>query len=212
MNAHALRIGILMGLAVLAVGPAVAQERTGASGAEVAHEDSAFTHVSPQIERLARYIGLWSVTVQYFDRAGQPSATLKGTEEITWLLDRQAIQRAFTTQSESTTFRALGILTFNQAVGRYQGVWFDNDYERTHDPTQVEGEWNDKGDTVVYTLTSMNPDGTKSEYRVVERFPDPQQRIATTYQVEDDTIKKLSETQFTRAKPCPDRIYRVFDQ
>ena len=70
-------------------------------------------HVNPQLARLAAFVGPWAVTETHFDVRGDVVATVKGTEEITWVLDRHAIRRVYQSRAEASHYRAIGMLTWN---------------------------------------------------------------------------------------------------
>ena len=165
--------------------------------------------VKPELARLEMFIGPWRVTETHFNRRGEVVATVKGTEEITWILDHCAIRRAYQSDSDTEVYRAIGTLTFNDIEGKYQGVWFDN--ASRGGPTTVRGEWDEKALTMVFTLESLGTDGSVVRHKVVERFVDEKRRVATTYLLKGAEIIKRTEVQYERAIPCPAGVRRIFD-
>lgn len=170
---------------------------------------SPIDQVKPELARLEMFIGPWRVTETHFSRRGEVVATAKGTEEITWILDRCAIRRVYQSDSGTNVYRAIGTLTFNDIEGKYQGVWFDN--ASRGGPTTVKGEWDEGTLTMVFTLESLATDGSVVRHKVVERFVDEKRRVATTYLLKGTEIIKRTEVQYQRAIPCPAGVRRIFD-
>lgn len=172
-----------------------------------AEGEKAVEFASPELARLDIFIGPWSVTESHFNPRGELIATVKGTEEITWILDHRAIRRAYSTATGSTIFKAQGTLTWNSEGKKYHGVWFDN--VSTAGPTTVTGSWDDQTRTMLFHLESAGRDGAIVRYRVVERFTDPQIRVATTYLVDGSNLVKRMEVEYKRATPCPARALSI---
>jgi len=165
-------------------------------------------YVSPEIARLEPLIGPWDLTETHFDDRGEVIGKVKGKEEITWILDRRAIQRTYISGTEPNLYRALGTLTFNEVERKYHGVWFDN--ASTAGPRITKGEWAEESAAFVFTLESVSQDGSKVQYRVVERFVHEEKRVATTYVIKgDESVKRMVVT-YTRPVPCPGRL-RIID-
>jgi hypothetical protein len=156
---------------------------------------------SPEIAVLDRFIGPWNVIENHFNARGDVVATVKGTEEIVWVLDKHAIRRTYATGGEPSVYRAIGMLMWNPTRQRYEGAWFDN--TSAAGPTQVSGAWDDASLTMTLALTSSTSDTDKQQFKVVERFTDDEHRIATTYKVRGSEIEKVLEVQYVRTIPCP---------
>ncbi len=163
---------------------------------------------SPELARLDLFIGPWSVTESHFNPRGELIATAKGTEEITWILDHRAIRRAYSTAPGATIFKANGTLTWNDAEKKYHGVWFDN--VSTAGPTTATGTWDDETHTMLFHVESSGREGATVRYRVVEKFPDPQTRMATTYLIDGSNLVKRMEVEYKRATPCPAKALTIF--
>jgi len=203
---------IAAGLFAVRPGSAARAEEPEQSANEPKTEPKGFPYISPEIQRLTMYVGPWRVTERHFNASGDVVATVKGTEEITWLLDRRAIQRAYNTVSDTASYKALGTLTYNTASKRYEGVWFDN--MSTFGPVTVTADWDDDARTMTYTLEARGPGGDTKTYKRIEEFPDepyPERRTAATFEVKGTTVTKLFEVQYVRSKPCPSKLQRVFD-
>lgn len=166
-------------------------------------------HVKPELARLEMFIGPWRVTETHFNRQGDVVAMVKGTEDITWILDRCAIRRFYQSDSDANVYRAIGMLTWNEVEGKYQGVWFDN--ASSGGPTTAKGDWDEGRRTMVFTLESLGTDGSVVKHKVVERFVDEKLRVATTYLLKGTEIVKRTEVQYQRAIPCPAGVRRIFD-
>jgi hypothetical protein len=165
---------------------------------------------NPETDRLGVLVGVWTVTQNQFDRKGAVTRTIKGSEEIVWIVDHHAIQRTVTTVDGSTTNRAVGSLGWNTAEKKYKGVWFDN--YSTCGPTTVTADWNDKEHILTYTLEAQEPGGAKTQYRIVEKFPDSEHREATTYRIEPGgVLVKELVVQYKRTTPCPPGIRVIFE-
>jgi hypothetical protein len=169
--------------------------------------EKAVEFASPELARLDVFIGPWSVTESHFNPRGELIATAKGTEEITWILDHRAIRRAYSTSTGSTVFKANGTLSWNDVEKKYQGVWFDN--VSTAGPTTVTGSWDDQTRTMLLDVESSGREGSTIRYRVVERFADPQTRVATTYLIEGSSLIKRMEVEYKRATPCPAKAITI---
>ena len=167
----------------------------------------AIEFASPELARLDIFVGPWSVTESHFNPRGEVIATVKGTEEITWILDHRAIRRAYSTSTGTTVFKANGTLTWNDVEKKYHGAWFDN--VSTAGPTTAMGSWDDETKTMLFHVESSGRDGSTVRYRVVERFTDPQTRVATTYLLEGSNLVKRMEVEYKRATPCPAKAITI---
>ncbi|MEK7757891.1 MAG: DUF1579 family protein, partial [Planctomycetota bacterium] len=132
-----MRIARFLSLVMLSTLPAIGQDEpdSARSKGSPAEGEKTVVFANPEIARLDIFIGPWSVTESHFNPRGELIATVKGTEEITWILDHRAIRRAYSTATGSTIFKAHGTLTWNNADKKYHGVWFDN--VSTAGPTTV---------------------------------------------------------------------------
>lgn len=161
----------------------------------------------PELERLDLFVGAWSVVESHFDPRGEVVATTKGTEEIVWVLDHRAIRRTYTTSGGTSTFRALGLLTWNAMEKKYQGTWYDN--VSTLGPTGVKGEWVQDTKTLTLEIESLGSDGKPVRHRVVEKFEGLEKRTATTYRVDGTNLIKRLEVVYQRTTPCPARLRTI---
>jgi|GEM_PF-3363296 len=164
-------------------------------------------YVNPETEVLERLYGVWFVTEQHFDERGGVLGTVKGQEEIQWILNDHAIRRTYRTGTEPSTFEAIGILTWNTALKVYRGIWIDN--HSTLGPTTFKGDWNERTESFVFELDSVGADGKSVRYRVVEKFVNADTRRATTYALDGDKLIKRIEVSYKRAEPCPDARGRM---
>lgn len=204
-----MRIARFLSIVMLSTLPAIGQDepdstRSKSTSGEV---EKTVEFASPELARLDIFIGPWSVTESHFNPRGELIATVKGTEEITWILDHRAIRRAYSTAPDSTIFKAQGTLTWNNVEKKYHGVWFDN--VSTVGPTTVTGSWDDQTRTMLFQVESPGRDGSIVRYRVVERFADPQTRVATTYLIDGSNLVKRMEVEYKRATPCPARALNI---
>lgn len=162
----------------------------------------------PELEALDRLVGLWNVIETHFDTRGRTVVTAKGTEEIKWTLDHHVIQRIYKSTTGSGQFRAVGMLAYNDARKKYHGAWFDN--VSTSGPALVEGEWDSQARVFTWTLESSAINGSTQRHRVVERFPDEQTRVATTFLLDGAKVIKRLEVRYKRTAPCPSKIRASF--
>lgn len=156
---------------------------------------------APELETINRFLGPWNVKQTHFDAKGEVVARTKGTEEISWLLDRRVLRRAFTIESGDTVYRAIGTLTWNGTTQQYEGFWFDN--HSLGGPVTVTAEWQADTSTMIFTHESLDESGSKVTHRTVDRFIDEENREAATYLLDGSRVKKLFVTYYKRAKPCP---------
>ena len=165
---------------------------------------------NPELARFDMLIGPWKVTETHFNPSGEQIATVKGTEKISWILDHHAVRRSYETQTESTAFEAVGILTYNQAQREYQGAWFDN--ASTSGPVTVRGVWKEDPRSFVFTLEAVTRGGAIVRYRVVEELPDEERRIATTYLLKGGELIKRLEVRYQRYSKCPPLVRPIFGE
>jgi len=203
------RIARFLSLVMLSTLPAIGQDEPDAvrRKGSPAEGEKTVEFANPELARLDLFIGPWSVTESHFNPRGELIATVKGTEEITWILDYRAIRRAYSTATDSTIFKAQGTLTWNNTDKKYHGVWFDN--VSTAGPTTVTGSWDDQTRTMLFQVESPGGEGSTVRYRVVERFADPQTRVATTYLVDGSNLVKRMEVEYKRATPCPAKALTI---
>lgn len=164
--------------------------------------------ISAEYQPLEFYIGAWTVSENHFNVHGKVIATVKGTEENRWILDRHAVQRTYTTSTDSNVYRAVGTFTWIAITKKYQGVWFDN--ASIAGPNIVEGDWIADTNTFVYTMTT-NSIASNVKYKIVEKFLDEKTRLATTYEVRGSKVIKKLEVRYTRTTPCPAKIRYILD-
>lgn len=165
--------------------------------------------VSPEVARLDLFVGTWVLKQSHLNADGEVVSTVKGTEEITWVLDHRAIQRSYKSGADEKPFRALCVLSWNDLEKKYNGYWFDN--SSTAGPAEAKGEWQDDTRSMVFAMESLDAEGQAVRYRVVEQFIDNERRVATTYLLQGDELVKQMVVTYRRAVPCPDRIRTIFD-
>lgn len=166
-----------------------------------------FKYASPEVQRLEMYEGPWQVTEHHFDDRGR-EVIVKGTEEIRWVLDRRAVERTYTTSSDTTVYRAMSLLTYNDVAKTYQGVWLDN--VSTSGPSTATGEWNNTEKTMTWSIESTTPKGEKATYRVIEKFPDANHRVGTTFVIKGNEVFKRLVVEYTRTIPCPSKRANMY--
>jgi len=159
---------------------------------------------------LDQFVGLWNVVEQHLDPSGQVTATVKGTEEITWVLDHHAIRREYSTKSDSAAYKATGFLTWNDASKAYNGIWFDN--ISVAGPTTVTATWDDKSRSMTFTAEGPDRAGGRQAYKTIEQFESDETRVATTFRIRGSEVTKILEVRYQRAAPCPDRLRIIADQ
>jgi len=163
-----------------------------------------------ELKRLQMYAGSWSVTERHFDAQGEVVATVKGTENVTWLLSGTALRRAYSTDAATSTYHALGTITWNDVEKKYHGVWFDD--VSTGGPTISKGDWNEETRTMTMRNERSGPAEKPLVYNVIEKFLDDENRVATTYRVDGSTITKLLEVQYKRIEcPSTNSLRGIFD-
>lgn len=171
--------------------------------------DSSPEFSAPEFEHLDFLVGSWKVEQKHLDASGSVIATAEGTEEITWVLDKHAIQRVYRTTTASTAFEAIGLLTWSAKAKKFEGAWFDN--VPTAGSMRATGEWNQKDRTFVFQLEPLSGDGGDVSYKTIDRFETDTSRMAVTYQVKGSEITKISEVKYTRTTPCPAKLRMIFD-
>ncbi|MHC5110587.1 MAG: DUF1579 family protein [Planctomycetota bacterium] len=179
---------------------------TGAIPA-VANDDE---DANEEDEVLLHFVGPWNFTERHLDELGKITATVKGTEEVTWQIDKRAIQRAYTRPGTGKNYQAIGLLTNNEETQRYEGTWINN--HTRSGPVAVSGKWNAAEKTMSFTLTQSKTGGGTIVHRVLERFLDETQRESTVFRVDGSTVTKIMEVQYIRTKPCPAKIRGLYTE
>lgn len=154
-------------------------------------------------------VGYWDVVEVHFDERGQQIASVKGTEENIWILDRQALQRTYITHSASGDYKAIGTFTVTSEDDQLVGVWFDN--VAGSGPRRATATWKPGERTSVYTLAASKDSGGP-KYQIIEKFTDEKTRVATTFLVDGNKVSKRLEVTYTRSQPCPDKLRPIFGE
>lgn len=175
-------------------------ERTSAKNAK----DAKMAFINEGTKRLLLLAGAWRFKEQHFDELGNVIAEVRGTEEVSWQLDKHAVRRVYTRPADGSVYRAECLLAYNAAQNRYEGVWLDN--VSVTGPRPFTGSWNDQTKTITFELAAMDVDGAAQQYRIVERFLDDSRRVATTYRLRKKEVIKVLEVTYRRAVPCPDSM------
>ena len=165
-------------------------------------EPAAFA--SAELAVLDRFAGPWNVAESHFNTRGEVVGSAKGIEDGAWVLDRKVLQRTYTTGEEGRLFRAIGMISWNPALKRYEGTWFDN--ASISGPSALSGVWDEAAKTMTFTLTSSAPDGKAVQHKVIDKFLDDEHRVVTTFKVDGALVEKVIEVQFKRAVPCPANV------
>ena len=184
----------------------------GALGQETgrgAKSDKSFEYAWPELKPFEDYFGVWKITEHHFDRRGKLVGKVEAAEEIAWMLERRAVRRTYTRSEGNPAYRAVGFLTWNDVLKRYDGVWFDN--ASSAGPTTVTGTWDEETRTMTFAMVSTAPSGATVRHKVVDRFNDDNHRTATTYLLERDKEIKLMEVKYKRTRACPAKVQRIFD-
>ncbi len=204
-----MRVTEFLTISMLSILPVIRQDEPSPTkeNAEPMQAERAVEFASPELAALDDFIGPWSVIENHFNPRGELIATVKGTEDVTWILDHRAIRRAYSTATDSTIFKAHGTLTWNNTEKEYQGVWFDN--VSTSGPTTVTGSWDNATKTMQFQMESTGKNGVAVRYRAVERFTDPQTRMSTTYLIDGSNLVKRMEVEYKRAIPCPMKKFTI---
>lgn len=173
-------------------------------------EDAGAEFPVPELAHLDFLIGVWKVEQKHLDPSGAVIATAEGTETITWILDKHAIHRIYRTKDASSTFEAIGLLTWSDAAKRFDGTWFDN--ASTAGPTRASGEWNEKERSFVFELQGAGSPANSVKYKTIDRFESDSSRLAVTYLMKGSEVVKVSEVRYTRTTPCPAKLRAVFNE
>ncbi len=178
--------------------------------AAISQQESAKESASSTgLDVLNRYLGAWTLTEHHFDAKGKVIATVKGTEEIGWVLDEHAIQRTYISKSDTLTFRAIGLLTFNAVEESYDGTWMDN--VSKSGPTSVTGRWDPKQSAMIFKYTAKGANKVAKEFQVIDRFTSESTRVATTFEITGGTVQKRMEVEYKRIVPCPPTLRMLPD-
>lgn len=165
--------------------------------------------VNPETSVMELYVGPWAVVEKHYDPDGKVVATVNGTEEIAWIVDRRAVRRSYITTSPSNVYRAFGVLSWDDVEKAYRGVWLDN--ASTNGPSTVTGRWEPDTQTMIFNVESRGEDGSSLTYKIVDHFADPEHHEATTYRLQDSQVTKLLEVQYKRTIPCPAKLRVILD-
>lgn len=167
------------------------------------HPDRAKLFTVPQLADIDIFVGAWKVKETYFDERGVERAGREGTEEIVWMLDRHALLRRYNTAAGDSVYRAMGIITWNATAGAYACHWYDNAPAQGPSPRSQTGSFDPATATLTWEMKSESPGGAPQTHRIIERFVSEEERTTTTFAVSDGRVRKIMETRYTRAEPCP---------
>lgn len=190
----------------------VAQERAAGKTQSVnSATDATIAESQPapndDLARLEVLIGPWRIKETHFNPRGEIIASVEGTEEVTWLLDKHALQRVYQTYAGASVYRALGLLTCKAPEKHYEGVWLDN--ASVNGPVRLSGRWSPESRGFIFEVEVTDKDGAIRKYRRIEELIDEQNRLATTYLVEGGTVTKVLEVRYERTIHCPDKVRPV---
>lgn len=159
--------------------------------------------IESELTALAPMVGVWELTERHFDESGAQVGTVKGSEEIDFVLNKRAIRRQYSSGSDGGGFKAFGMLTFNATVKRFEGYWMDT--AALNGPVAVSAEWNPATKTLVSSLTTASPGSDGVEFKVTDRLVDDEHRAATTYEIKKGKTIKRMEVDYVRSVRCPSR-------
>jgi hypothetical protein len=80
----------------------------------------------PPHEMFKKMAGEWSTTVKFQSDPTQPMQESQGTSTITTLMDGRYCQEVATGQMMGQPFSGMGILGYDNVMGRYVSTWIDN--------------------------------------------------------------------------------------
>ena len=155
------------------------------------------------------YVGSWKVKEHHFLPDGR-EVEVEGQEDVSWIVDKRAVQRQYESGPVTHAYRALGQLTWDEKERAFVGTWYDN--AGFDGPSRVTGTWNEEERTFTFALQAEGPAGSPRSYKVVDTFKNDHLRLATTYLVEGSKETKQLEVHYKRRLPCPGDRMRMIDE
>jgi hypothetical protein len=146
-------------------------------------------------KRLEPFIGTFAAAVRHWPTPGAEPFEATGTMVNEWVLGGRYLRQTYESDLGGTEFRGIGFWGYNNAAGRYEGVWMDSM------STAIMGE-SGQCDGRVWTMTGEGDDpstGKKVAKRSVIRLQDRDRHSMEMYYTgPDGTEAKAMEIQYTR--------------
>lgn len=204
---QSIKLSLGLALSVAFVGPIHASQdtpktklaKTAKSRVIVSSPTPAVIH--PDLSVLTPLVGSWKFKESHYNERGEVVTSVRGTEEIKWILDGNALQRNYFSGERDPIYRAVGTLAWDVHGERFVGVWFNNRSETG--PSRVEGKWVEDTQSFVFTLHSQTASGKPLQYRIVEKLESETRRVATTFELKGPKIIKRLVVEYERTIPCP---------
>jgi hypothetical protein len=150
-------------------------------------------------KQMKRDVGAWNVVIRMFgDPSGEP-AVGKGTETNVMLGDLWLIGR-FKGDIMGASFEGLRQTGFDPEKKKFVGSWVDS---KTPYPTHMEGDWNEKTQTMTSIGTGKVKSGNEMKTRMVATYNKDGSRTSTMYAIMNGKEMKMMEFHYTRVDDKP---------
>jgi len=145
-------------------------------------------------EALAGMAGNWTAAVTMFDPAGTPNTLPEASVESKMIMDGRYLLEEVTGEFMGQSFAGAGVTGFNNATGKYEGVWIDN-----HGTAVSHYTGSMEGDALAMSGKYKDPvSGDWVKTRSVRKIISDDQMTDTAWETRGDTEVKTMEIAYTR--------------
>jgi len=110
-------------------------------------------------QRMARFVGTWDVQGRFWIAPDAEPVTGVGTAIAEMDLEGQFLHTRFKGELMGETFVGVGYETWDEARGKYSGVWMDS---RQPEIMSYEGEWDESGNVLTVYGQRFDPEKKKT--------------------------------------------------
>ena len=149
--------------------------------------------------QMKRDVGAWNVVIKMFGNPSGEPAVSKGTETNSMLGNLWLIGR-FKGDIMGANFEGLRQTGFDPQKKKFFASWVDSNSPY---PTETEGDWNEKTQTMTLTGIGKGPSGNEVKTKIVATYNTDGSRTSTMYVIMNDKEMKLMEFHYTRVDDKP---------
>jgi Protein of unknown function (DUF1579) len=150
-------------------------------------------------KQMKRDAGAWNVVIKMFGDPSVEPAVSKGTETNFMLGDRWLISH-FKGDIMGTNFEGLRQTGFDPEKKKFVGSWVDS---MSPYSTHIEGNWNEKTQTMTSMGAGKNPLGNEMKTKMVATYDKDGSRTFAMYATMNGDEMKMMEFHYTRADRKP---------
>ncbi len=176
--------------------PAAQTQANAEAAAATAANMHTAVKLGPEHQGLANCVGTWDVEQTMW--MGPEESKAKGQQECRAILGGLGVEYDFESEMMGEKFLGHGFAVWNPTKKMYESYWIDN---FSHSgAAQGLGTFDPETKTLTETMIGTEPDGKKSEFRVVTFFESDDKHTMTFYKKIGDQEHKAMELQYLRRK------------